>query len=85
VKELTQKVSLLRKLPLRIDFEEADAEKFQIVKRYLGLRQSTEVIRALISEKYNRILLLEQKREAQRAKEARAMEWLEKGEYKCPM
>jgi hypothetical protein len=82
---MAQKVSLLSKVPIRIDFEGADAEKFQTVKRYLGLKQNTEVIRALISEKYNGILLLEQKREAQRAKEARAMEWLEKSEYKCPM
>jgi hypothetical protein len=82
---MAQKVSLLSKVPIRIDFEGADAEKFQTVKRYLGLKQNTEVIRALISEKYNGILLLEQKREAQRAKEARAMEWLEKIEYKCPM
>lgn len=82
---MTQKVSLLSRVPIRIDFEGADAKKFQTVKRYLGLKQNTEVIRALISEKYNGILLLEQKREAQRAKEARAMEWLEKDEYKCPM
>jgi hypothetical protein len=82
---MAQKVNLLSKVPIRIDFEGADAEKFQTVKRYLGLKQNTEVIRALISEKYNGILLLEQKREAQRAKEARAMEWLEKSEYKCPM
>ena len=82
---MTQKVSLLSRIPIRIDFEGADVEKFQTVKRYLGLKQNTEVVRALISEKYNGILLLEQKREAQRTREARAMKWLEKDEYKCPM
>ncbi|MFP3985585.1 MAG: hypothetical protein ACLFU9_06440 [Candidatus Bathyarchaeia archaeon] len=82
---MAQKMTLLRKVPIRIDFEEADAEKFSIVKKYLGLRQNTEVIRALISEKYNEIQLLNQRRQAQLAKEAKAMGWLEKGEYKCPM
>ena len=82
---MTQKMSLLRKVPIRIDFEKTEAEKFNAVKEYLGLKQNTEVIRALISEKYNEIQLSEQRRRAQLAKEAKAMEWLEKGEYKCPM
>ena len=82
---MTQKMSLLRKVPIRIDFEKTEAEKFQTVKAYMGLKQNTEVIRALISEKYNKIQLSEQRRRAQLAKEAKAMEWLEKGEYKCPM
>jgi len=85
VSKMTQKVTRLRKVPIRIDFEGADAEKFQTVKTYMGLRQNTEVIRALISEKYNEILLVEQRRQAQLAREAKALEWLEKGEYKCPM
>ena len=76
---------LLRKVPIGIDFEEAEAEKFNTVKKYMGLKQNTEVVRALISEKYNEIQLFEQKRQAQFLKEAKAMEWLEKGEYKCPM
>ncbi len=82
---MRQKMNLLRKVPIRIDFEGSEAEKFRTVKKYMGLKQNTEVIRALISEKYNEIELLEQRRQAQLAKEAKAMEWLEKGEYKCPM
>jgi hypothetical protein len=82
---MTQKMSLLRKVPIRIDFEKTEAEKFNVVKEYMGLKQNTEVIRALISEKYNEIQLSKQRRRAQLAKEAEAMEWLEKGEYKCPM
>ena len=82
---MRQKMILLRKVPIRIDFKGAEAEKFRTVKKYLGLKQNTEVIRALISEKYNEIQSLEQRRQAQLAKEAKAMEWLKKGEYKCPM
>ena len=82
---MRQKMSLLRNIPIRIDFEGAEAEKFRTVKKYMGLKQNTEVIRGLISEKYNEIQVLEQRRQAQIAKEAKAMEWLEKGEYKCPM
>lgn len=82
---MTQKVSILRKVPIRIDFEEAEAEKFRTIKKYMGLKQNTEVVRALISEKYNEIKLLEQRRQAQLARETEAMEWLTKGEYKCPM
>jgi len=82
---MRQKVLLLSKVPIRIDFEGTEAEKFRVVKQHLGLKQNTEVIRVLISEKYNEVQLLEQRRKAQLAKEARAMEWLEKGEYKCPM
>ena len=78
-------MSLSRKVPIRINFEEIEAEKFNTVKKYMGLKQNTEVVRALISEKYNEIQLLEQRRQAQLLKEAKAMEWLEKGEYKCPM
>jgi len=82
---MVEKVSLLRRVPIRIDFEEEEAEKFNTVKNYMGLKQNTEVIRALISEKYNEIQLTKQRRQAQLTKEAKAMEWLEKGEYKCPM
>jgi hypothetical protein len=82
---MTQKMNLLRKVPIRLDFRGPEAEKFKIVKEYMGLKQNTEVIRALISEKYNEIQSLEQRRQAQLAKEAKAMEWLERGEYKCPM
>ena len=80
-----QKMILQKKVPLRIDFEDTEAEKFEVVKRHMGLKQNTEVIRALVSEKYNEIRVLEEKRRLQRIREAEAMEWLEKGEYKCPM
>ena len=83
--KMTQKVILQRKIPIRIDFEDAEAEKFEVIKKYMGLKQNTEVIRALISEMYNQIKALEEKRRLQRIREAEAMEWLENGEYKCPM
>jgi len=78
-------MALERKIPIRINFEDIEAEKFKIVKRYMGLKQNTEVIRALISEKYNEIRILEEKRRIQRIREAETLEWLEKAEYKCPM
>jgi len=83
--KMTQKVIIQNKIPIRIDFEDDEAEKFEVVKKYMGLKQNTEVIRALISEMYNQIKALEEKRRLQRIREAEAMEWLEKGEYKCPM
>ena len=76
---------LQKKIPIRINFEGDEAEKFEVVKKHIGLKQNTEVIRALIVGKYNEIRALEEKRRLQRIKEAEAMEWLEKGEYKCPM
>ena len=82
---MRQKMNLERKIPIRMDFEAAEVEKFEVVKRYMGLKQNTEVIRALISQKYNEIKVLEEKQRLQRIREAEAMEWLEKGEYKCPM
>lgn len=80
-----QKTISLRKIPIRINFEDDEAKKFEVVKKHIGLKQNTEVIRALISEKYNEIMILEEKRHLQRIREAEALEWLEKGEYKCPM
>jgi len=82
---MRQKMILERKIPIRMDFEADEVEKFEVVKRYMGLKQNTEVIRGLISEKYNEIKVLEEKQRLQRIKEAEAMEWLEKGKYKCPM
>jgi hypothetical protein len=83
--KMAQKMMLQKKIPIRIDFEDAEAEKFEVVKNYMGLKQNTEVVRALISEKYNELKGMEEKRRLQRIREAEAMEWLEKGEYKCPM
>lgn len=78
---------LLRKkeISLRINFGDVEAVKFEAVKKYLGLKQNTEVLRALVSEKYNSIRSIEEKQRQQRIREAEAMEWLKKGEYKCPM
>lgn len=47
---------LERKIPIRIDFVGEDVEKFEVVKRWMGLKQNTEVVRALIAEKYREIL-----------------------------
>jgi len=82
---MAQKMILQNKIPIRINFEDTEAKKFEVVKRYMGLKQNTEVIRVLISEKYNEIIILEEKRHLQRIREAEALEWLENGEYKCPM
>lgn len=38
-----------------MDFEGEEAEKFETVKKWLGLKQNTEVIRALISERFREI------------------------------
>ena len=68
-----------------IYFEEAEAEKLELVRKHMGLEQNGEVIRALICEKCDEIKLLEEKQRKQQIEEAKAMECLEKGEYKCPM
>ena len=80
-----QKVVFKVRIPIRIDFEDEEAERFNVVKEHMGLKQNTEVIRALISERYHEIKVKEEKERLQRIREAEAMEWLEKGEYKCPM
>jgi phosphoribosylaminoimidazole carboxylase (NCAIR synthetase) len=68
-----------------IEFEEAEAEKLDFVRQHMGLKQNREVIRALICEKCDEIKLLEEKQRKRQIEEAKAMECLEKGEYKCPM
>ena len=68
-----------------IYFEEAEAEKLELVRKHMGLEQNREVIRALICEKCDEIKLLEEKQRKRQIEEAKAMECLEKGEYKCPM
>jgi hypothetical protein len=83
LKEYPAKVG--RKTVEVIDFEEAEAEKLELVKRHMGLKQNKEVIKALICEKCDEIKLLEEKQRKRQIEEAKAMEWLEKGEYKCPM
>jgi dsRNA-specific ribonuclease len=51
----------------------------------MGLKQNKEVIKALISEKCDDIRLTEEKQHKRQIEEAKAMDYLEKGEYKCPM
>ena len=41
------------KILIKMNLEETDAEKFEVVKRFMGPIQNTEVIKALISEKCN--------------------------------
>jgi hypothetical protein len=47
------------KIPIRMDFKGEEAKKFDLVKKWLGLSQNTEVIRSLIAEKYRELLTLE--------------------------
>lgn len=82
---MRQKLELVKKIPIRMDFEDADTEKFITVKTYMGLKQNTEVIRALISQKFNVIRHLEQKQRSQQEIEKKALEWLENGKYTDPM
>jgi hypothetical protein len=77
------KVTLKSNTLIEIMLKESETEKFEAVKKYMGLRQNMEVVRALICEKYGEIRLLEEKQSKQEIAEAKAMELLEKGEYKC--
>jgi len=43
------------KIPIRMNLEGEIAHKFEAVKKWLGLKQNTEVIRALISDMYRKI------------------------------
>jgi hypothetical protein len=72
-----------RKIVEMVDF--AEAEKFKLVKRHMGLQQNKEAIKALIFEKCDDIKLTEEKQRKRQIEEAKAMEYLEKGEYTCPM
>ncbi len=74
-----------RKTVEMIDFEVPEAEKLEFVKRHLGLNQNKEAIKALIFEKCDDIKVAEEKQRKRQSEEAKAMEYLEKGEYKCPM
>ena len=81
---MRQKTILQHQIPIRINFDGAASEKFEVVKNYLGLKQNTEVVRALLPEKYNEIKVREEQQRRQRIREAEALQWLETGEYKCP-
>jgi hypothetical protein len=80
-----QPANVGRKTVEMIDFEATETEKLELVKRHMGLKQNVEVIKALICEKCDEIKLLEEKQRKRQVEEAKAMECLEKGEYKCPM
>jgi len=43
------------KIDIRMDLEGEIAKRFKAVKRWLGLKQNTEVIRALITDRYMKI------------------------------
>jgi hypothetical protein len=68
-----------------IGFEEAGIEKLELLKRHFGVKQNKEVIEALIAEKCAAIKLAEEQDRKRQIDEARTMEYLEKGEYTCPM
>ena len=68
-----------------ISFEGVEAERLELVKKHMGLRQNKEAIKALISEKCDNIKRIEEEQNRQKIEEAKAMEYLEKGEYACPM
>jgi hypothetical protein len=87
VKKLNNEYSanVSRKIVETVYFEEAEAEKLELVRKHMSLEQNAEVIRALICEKCDEIKLLEEKQRKRQIAEVKAMECLEKGEYKCPM
>ena len=68
-----------------ISFEGVEAERLELVKKHMGLTQNKEAIKALISEKCDNIKRIEEEQNRQKIEEAKAMEYLEKGEYACPM
>jgi hypothetical protein len=74
-----------RKIVEVMDFEEAETEKLELIKRHMGLKKNKEVIKALIAEKCDDIKLTEEKQRKRQIEEDRTMEYLEKGEYTCPM
>jgi hypothetical protein len=74
-----------RKIVEVIDFEGAEAEKLELIKRHFGLKHNKEAIKALIAEKCDDIKLTEEKQRKRQIEETRTMDYLEKGEYKCPM
>ena len=43
------------KINIRMNLEGEIAERFKTVKKWLGLKRNTEVIRALVTERYMKI------------------------------
>ena len=68
-----------------IDFDQAEAEKLELVKKHMNLKQNREAIKALIFEKCDHIKRIEEEQRKQRIIDAEAMKYLEKDEYDCPM
>lgn len=66
-----------------IDFEEDEAEKLELVKRYMSLKQNKEAIKALIFEKFDEIKLKEENHRKQQIAEEKAMKYLEN--FTCPL
>jgi hypothetical protein len=87
VKKLNKKYPVKggRKTVEMVDFDEAEAEKLELVKRHMGLKQNKEAIKALIFEKCEEIKLAEEKQRKKQIEEDKAMEYLEKGKYTYPM
>jgi hypothetical protein len=68
-----------------VSFDKDGTERLELVKRYLGLKQNKEVFKALVYEKCDAIKRSQEAALKRQGEENRAMEWLEKGEYTCPM
>ena len=66
-----------------IDFEEAEAEKLELVKKHMGLKQNKEVIKALVLEKFGEIKLAEENLRKQQIAEAKAMDYSK--HFTCPL
>lgn len=73
------------KIIVLIKFEEDEVGKLEVLKRHFGLKQNKEAIKALITEKCAAIKLAEEQAHRRQIEEAKAMEWLEKGEYSSPL
>jgi len=68
-----------------IDFEENEIGNLELLKRNFGLKQNKDAIKALIAEKCSAIKRAEEQKRKRQNEEAKAFEYLEKGEYTCPM
>ena len=67
-----------------INFEQAEVERLDLLKKHFGLEDNKAAIKALIAEKCAAIGLAEEQERKRQIEEAKAMEWLEKGEYIFP-
>ena len=58
-----------------IDFEKAEAEKLELIKKHMGLKQNKDVIKALVLEKFGEIKLAEENLRKQQIAEAKAIDY----------